>query len=478
MADLSGRDRYEDELAVALMDGWRQASRSATRGLEPNWQQMRTQIERNVEPVLRRANQSAALRLLADETGSRRAPSGFDAYDDQAAALALLLMQTRRETWNPSSPLDWVSSYLSRDRAHSIAVTEITDAVSTGEDAARTVMTDTLGLELIAVWNTEKDARVCPICAPLDGKLESVWKTDFPHGPPAHPNCLLGETPVRSASLVAVFRAKYYGPIVSVRCATGSSFRVTANHMLLTPDGFVMAHLLNEGDQVIDCQPTEMGFSAPALGNPDHQYQPPTIEEIFRSLAESSRVTSGAMPVSSEDFHGDGGSCNGQVDIVRADRLLWRNVQTDLSHPSVQNSLVLAGKTPFPFVGLRSLNEPLDRLRRAADSSVGVSREVFASLRAHAVQSEPTGILPGSHVNASVAELLCDKTATNRQALGDTVKRFSGIVSLDRVVDVEIGSTGHGGTWVYDMETDESLYTIASGIVSSNCRCFKTYRRR
>ncbi len=41
----------------------------------------------------------------------------------------------------------------------------------------------------VAVWNTERDAKVCPICSPLDKKREPDWVAKFPTGPPAHPNC-------------------------------------------------------------------------------------------------------------------------------------------------------------------------------------------------------------------------------------------------------------------------------------------------
>lgn len=476
--DMPGRDKYEDEVAAALLLGWRQARIDAIAGREPDWSKMQSDLEERLAPVLRKVQRKAALNIFEDTLGTRRAPPGFDAYEGHAAALALLLVQSRRSSWDPANPRQWVLSQLTRQKALIVGATEVTDAISTGEDAARTVMTDALGIELVAVWNTEKDAKVCPICAPLDGKLEEIWTPDFPNGPPAHPNCLLGETPVRASSLVAVFRAKYHGPIVSVRCASGSSFRVTANHMLLTTNGFVMAHLLNEGDQVVDCQPTEVGFATPAFGDPNHQHQPPTIEEVFRSLSESVGVSTGAMPVTSKDFHGDGVRCHGQVDVVRADSLLGRHAQPNLNHPSVQNSLILAGKSPLPFVGLRSLNEPLEWLCRAADGSVGISRESLASFRAHSVHPELIGSLNGSRVNTCSTELLRNETAANAQALGNTIQRFSSVVSLDRVVDVEIRSAGHGGTWVYDMETEESLYTIAGGVVSSNCRCFKTYRHR
>ena len=75
-------------------------------------------------------------------------------------------------------------------RASMIAVTEYTRSASN----ATTVYQDYLseyGIRTVRVWNTEADEIVkeCPICFPLNGKPEEVWKERFPDGAPAHPRC-------------------------------------------------------------------------------------------------------------------------------------------------------------------------------------------------------------------------------------------------------------------------------------------------
>ncbi|MFQ5610067.1 MAG: phage minor head protein, partial [Woeseiaceae bacterium] len=83
-----------------------------------------------------------------------------------------------------------VAVVISDERAGGAAVTETTRAISSGQRlggddyAARypeVVLTER--------WLTERDERVCPICAPLHGKKSDVWAAQFPSGPPAHPNC-------------------------------------------------------------------------------------------------------------------------------------------------------------------------------------------------------------------------------------------------------------------------------------------------
>lgn len=70
-------------------------------------------------------------------------------------------------------------------RASQIAVTEVTRATSEGE--ARVVQDlRQQGADVVAVWNTLEDERVCPICGPRNEKRQGdVWQML----PPAHVNC-------------------------------------------------------------------------------------------------------------------------------------------------------------------------------------------------------------------------------------------------------------------------------------------------
>lgn len=112
----------------------------------------------------------------------------------------------------PQLPLADISSTKRITRA---AISQVTDASSAGEmavaaefnrqEAAR-VATETAAADIIAAsggkrpevrqagklaayWHTERDGRVCPICAPLDGEPESTWRDKFPNGPKAHVAC-------------------------------------------------------------------------------------------------------------------------------------------------------------------------------------------------------------------------------------------------------------------------------------------------
>lgn len=82
-----------------------------------------------------------------------------------------------------------VSPSFDRSRAESAAVTAVTRAISKGEREAQKDFKRQTGALVHALWITEVDAKVCPICRPLHRKPEPTWKHLFPDGPPAHPNC-------------------------------------------------------------------------------------------------------------------------------------------------------------------------------------------------------------------------------------------------------------------------------------------------
>jgi hypothetical protein len=73
----------------------------------------------------------------------------------------------------------------SEARAKLIATTEVTRAASQSEvDEAKEL--EKAGIEMIAIWDTQHDAKVCPLCKPRDGKSQnSNWTVP----PPAHPGC-------------------------------------------------------------------------------------------------------------------------------------------------------------------------------------------------------------------------------------------------------------------------------------------------
>ena len=77
----------------------------------------------------------------------------------------------------------------SQQRGKLIATTEVTRAGAQGEQHVAKQVQSTGIVELVAIWNTQEDAKVCPICRPRNEKEQGDGWTD---PPPGHPGCFCG----------------------------------------------------------------------------------------------------------------------------------------------------------------------------------------------------------------------------------------------------------------------------------------------
>jgi hypothetical protein len=71
-------------------------------------------------------------------------------------------------------------------RAEMIAVTEVTRAAAQGEMSITNELRKQ-GIDMVAIWETNNDELVCPICGPRHRKKRNDGWTD---PPPAHPRCV------------------------------------------------------------------------------------------------------------------------------------------------------------------------------------------------------------------------------------------------------------------------------------------------
>lgn len=97
------------------------------------------------------------------------------------------------EEWKDSGlPIDYLEQELrdrvfSRNRADMISISEVTRLFAEGNE----ILWGATGLIFAKVWQTSRDERVCPVCAPLHGQIRFI-SSEFTAGiknPPAHPRC-------------------------------------------------------------------------------------------------------------------------------------------------------------------------------------------------------------------------------------------------------------------------------------------------
>ena len=94
-------------------------------------------------------------------------------------------------------------------RATMIATTEVTRANAQGVRIYQQMLANA-GIEMVRIWNTATDEKVCPICGPLEGKPESEWG-DQAEGPPAHVNCRCWTTLTAMPERAVEERPQYRG---------------------------------------------------------------------------------------------------------------------------------------------------------------------------------------------------------------------------------------------------------------------------
>ncbi len=113
-------------------------------------------------------------------------------------------------------------------------------------------------------------------------------------------NCLTGDARVLPVGqLLRIYRSRCEGPLFRVKTASGDEFTATANHNVLTPDGWVAVQFLNAGDKLCDASGRERMTPA----GPDVGDVPPKISEIYH--AAENRWGSERVQGSVVNFHGD-----------------------------------------------------------------------------------------------------------------------------------------------------------------------------
>lgn len=360
----------------------------------------------------------------------------------------------------------WIteSGAFSKDRAYTIARTETATAHGQGShEAAKMMGQDEKSWERN---ETEPDDE-------CQDNEDAGWidiDDTFPSGDdtiPAHPNCCLGHTLVLAEGVLASSDRWFDGEIVILRTASGKELSVTPNHPVLSDHGWIAAGLLKEGDNVVCSKGAEWDSTSV---NQDHEHVPTSIKKVAESVGGPRSMPSSEVPVSPEDFHGDGASS--QVAVVRTNRLLADGFNA--SDPQQGRKIQLSGRD----IGL----EPLDSLGMsqlglagndsALSSSVSRSTLGKTLFRSHAIPEEPDGLTLSSGDDTVSSKGISDSLVAHSVLLAEGIHGLSCEVGLDEII--QVGREPFSGH-VYNLQT-ESSYLFTESILSHNCECDVVYR--
>ncbi len=418
-------------------------------------------------------------------------------------------------------------------RAQTIARTEAMRAVNTGSRAAMQQAIDDGTLDpgqIRRTWIATEDDRTRPDHRDLDGqtvgwdepyRLSNGVTIRWPHDDQAPAdqtiNCLLPGTRILAHDVLAATSREFDGDAIIIKTASGLEISCTVNHPILTPQGWVRAQLLREGDRVVRAD-----FGDGVVGVDYDQDRPTLVEEFVDTLGAMIGASERSKIMTSVDFHGDG--ADGEVRIVSSNRHLTPGGDAAILQPTSQgvlnrDRLALSDRSdggapieqpvrPFSpsngglsgahllLASLLAHLAPFEPLRFVAptrgssvfdqNSGDGVpNSSVFGreSLDGHSgvevaedgleVRGNPSTVASaaGSALDAGFLEPTQDGGASGAEAVGAGLERVSGLVELDHVVSVE---RRHYRGPVYNLETASGMY-VANGIVNHNCRCTESY---
>lgn len=355
---------------------------------------------------------------------------------------------------------------LTRKRALVIARTETIRAHAQGQLDAF----DELGIEELGVkseWSTAGDARVCPQCSAMEGK---VFTTKEAAGLiPLHPQCVLGNQIVECTNVLAVTRAKYLGKIINITTAHGKKLSVTENHVLATLKGWTAANKITKGDQLINASFANRDF----LQAPNYK-KSIVISDLFSFLLEMCPENLRRIPgAAAEYFHGDGAFIKEEIDIILSDGELWNSSDVSSFKKFKQFSFVMGDIQLGHAKGLDSFSSSLLHLH-GHDSSpyriMGRSDIACVFCGRSFGHHQTVGGRLISQINSSPKQSGTDDVSSASHPFRNFINTLPGPVEFDQVSNIDISEPVRGGVFVFDVWSHVASYTL-NGLLSSNCRC-------
>jgi hypothetical protein len=292
---------------------------------------------------------------------------------------------------------------------------------------------------------------------------DPFWQTA---APPYGYNCFVPGTAVEGR-FIGASRAIYTGQTVELTTAEGRRLTVTANHPVLTPQGFVPAKALAEGDELV-CYRAEPGIGNLRAGAERHEdHAPATVEQVFGALAKTGLAHSTAT--GAEDFHGEARRFNGDIEVVGTYRILDDRLRSEAGAQH-RGHLALEAPDTLPASAARD-RRPGERVLRhdlPAPSAPGPGELALGSARR--LDGPPLHELrigPAARLDTVLAEDPIDDLPADVKLARELLARGAGAIALDHIVRIRKLDGVHT---VYDLETGPG-WLVAEGIVTSNCRC-------
>jgi len=271
-------------------------------------------------------------------------------------------------------------------------------------------------------------------------------------------HCVTPDTVLDSADVELGTRRLYSGTAVELACGS-RRLTITPNHPVLTERGWIAAGEVYQGDYLVSAPFGQR----PTWRKPDVERKPTKAAELFDTLWYFG--VRQRMPGLGMQFHGDRG--NGQIDVVRPDRLLWNNTQAPPLQPA----------THLPFANPELLrtndltshcltSQFLRGVPVAPARSVCSRGHSKSFIRRHGGDSQALAFTATAQGDSVLRQPVTDGLPANSQIGTDSPNGFTPEIALDQVTHVRrFAYDGH----VYNLQTSSNWY-LANGFIVHNCQ--------
>ena len=353
-------------------------------------------------------------------------------------------------------------------------------------------------------------AETCDFCLMLASRGFVYQSESTASASHVHAGCVLPDTVLGALDVKALLRRKFEGDVIDITTRGGRHLSVTANHPILTVNGWVKAGLLHDGDALL------CGFAGEGhdFGVPSVDDRPPSAEQVFEALRLLDAAYPVAVEVSSVDFHCESVS-NSDVEVIDVNRLLEGHI-VPVGHESFGDESFSVG----------ALFERCKSLNGAGAANFGDGTHSLPScgimcglclscpvLRGHLGSADETSLGITAYLNPGVAKPSLNNAPRNAISLGQLQDALAALISLDEIgrcgdavrsyldaialeypcdafvgdsklfgngfdalpsgieVDcVSVADTRHFVGHVYNLSAGGHWYT-ANGIITHNCDC-------
>jgi hypothetical protein len=237
-----------------------------------------------------------------------------------------------------------------------------------------------------------------------------------------HARCVPGDTIVAAEDVSAITRRNYPSPLIVLTTASGQELRITANHPVLTAEGWVPAGLVNIGTDVFRHR---LGHGVTGRC-PDEKNGPATVEQVWRAATVDHGLDPRAVPLSAEDFHGDG--TDGEVDVVSTSGLLSGVGDVSFSQPARQSLLVPGHGRGIRLAGQGAPDQALFGLWNPSHGEIGSFGLLTALIAGHLGRADESGFTGVANGYTCGHQPSSNDLARHAKVARDGQHRFTGLV--------------------------------------------------